>query len=66
MTCPACASDAHVLGILDVWDEYDGPGETSLDWTIEAVLRCGVCGLTLIEPQMMAIDISDWGHDWMR
>ena len=66
VTCPACASDAHVLGILDVWDEYDGPGETSLDWTIEAVLRCGVCGLTLIEPQMMAIDISDWGHDWMR
>ncbi len=61
--CPACDSQAWLLGQLDVWGEYEGPGETSLEWAIAMELLCGVCGLELDEVELAAIGIEpqpDW------
>lgn len=62
--CPACGSRAHMLGSLDAWEEPEGPGETSFEWTIVIELKCGVCDLDLDELELSAVGIEWAEPEW--
>lgn len=58
--CPACGHQAVAgLTILDVYEEFEGPGEWSQVVDFEHSLACGVCMLALTDNELSVLSLSE-------